>query len=538
MADADKETQPAAQLGQAEGGGERCASCGAGLARDQRYCLNCGLRRGAPRIDFTGFWAGASSVPARGPGGNGGNGQDERGIRTPSRRLSGALATAMLALGIVGGLAIGPAAGAGSGAALAGVVPTLLASLHANSATPAPSPAAPSSSSAATQPEEIASAPTRRRHRRRRRLVQATTPAESGTSENTSESTPNSGNTKKKKTSTSGSGEQKPVAKPPITHVWVIDLSQGSFAKALEAPTEYPYLTKTLVPQGTLLGHYALVANGELANDVALLSGQAPNPATEADCPTYSPLAPGTIEATSGLAAGSGCVYPHAVQTLADQVSTASLTWRAYMQDMSPPGTSPAETCVHPAPGETVPPASPQRGADYLAFRDPFVYFDSLLESGSCAGDVVDLAQLATDLKAPAGPPALSWITPGACDDGAAGACAQATPSPAKASAVAPADAFLEGVVTEIISTPEYKAHGLVVITYDSGAPGAGANATVGALLLSPFVNPGAHVETAFTDYSLLKGFERLFGVPALGHAADPGLPELGAGVYRSSASG
>lgn len=30
----------------------RCRSCGVPLAEDQRYCLNCGERRGEPRIDF------------------------------------------------------------------------------------------------------------------------------------------------------------------------------------------------------------------------------------------------------------------------------------------------------------------------------------------------------------------------------------------------------------------------------------------------------------------------------------------------------
>ena len=29
-----------------------CPSCGAALAEDQRYCLNCGRRRGDPRVDF------------------------------------------------------------------------------------------------------------------------------------------------------------------------------------------------------------------------------------------------------------------------------------------------------------------------------------------------------------------------------------------------------------------------------------------------------------------------------------------------------
>jgi hypothetical protein len=32
--------------------GEACRKCGALLAVDQRYCLNCGCRRGGPRVDF------------------------------------------------------------------------------------------------------------------------------------------------------------------------------------------------------------------------------------------------------------------------------------------------------------------------------------------------------------------------------------------------------------------------------------------------------------------------------------------------------
>jgi hypothetical protein len=39
--------------------GEPCRECGAPLAADQRYCLNCGKRRGEPRIDFQ------SQIPAR-----------------------------------------------------------------------------------------------------------------------------------------------------------------------------------------------------------------------------------------------------------------------------------------------------------------------------------------------------------------------------------------------------------------------------------------------------------------------------------------
>lgn len=43
------ETEQMDQLGAQ---GDRCASCGAGLDTDQRYCLNCGTRRAGPRLDF------------------------------------------------------------------------------------------------------------------------------------------------------------------------------------------------------------------------------------------------------------------------------------------------------------------------------------------------------------------------------------------------------------------------------------------------------------------------------------------------------
>ncbi|MFL5474017.1 MAG: hypothetical protein ACJ8AM_16805, partial [Gemmatimonadales bacterium] len=43
---------------------EACASCGAQLAGDQRYCLNCGARRGDARVPFMEILGGAPPVPA------------------------------------------------------------------------------------------------------------------------------------------------------------------------------------------------------------------------------------------------------------------------------------------------------------------------------------------------------------------------------------------------------------------------------------------------------------------------------------------
>jgi hypothetical protein len=58
------ETLPQPMLGAP---GEHCAHCGAALAPDQRYCLNCGLRRAEPRVAYRelllGEDAGAGAAP-------------------------------------------------------------------------------------------------------------------------------------------------------------------------------------------------------------------------------------------------------------------------------------------------------------------------------------------------------------------------------------------------------------------------------------------------------------------------------------------
>jgi hypothetical protein len=333
----------------------------------------------------------------------------------------------------------------------------------------------------------------------------------------------------------SGSGSKATATPVPasllaqITHVWAIVLSGGSFAQASSAP----YLTKQLVPKGTLLAHYELVGPSPAANDIALLSGQAPNPETEKNCPTYAALAPATID-SKGLSTGSGCVYPATVHTLADQTAEAALTWRAYIQDMAPSSSSDAQTaastCRHPSLGAAEPTGTLSPGNDYLLARNPFVFFDSLLESQACVKDDVDLSQLSSDLATPADTPSLSWIVPGACEDGAQASCGSGT-----ITGLPGADAFLEKVVPEITGTSAYKQHGLILITFDSAA--SSASSQVGALVLSPFARVGKRNEEAFNTYSLLKSLERLFGVPLLGHAADQGVTELDAQVYRTTSN-
>ncbi len=68
MADAmqTQQTQQTPALGEP---GEPCQQCGSPLAADQRYCLNCGKRRGGPRVDYRQQMLAAAGTPSSEPPG-------------------------------------------------------------------------------------------------------------------------------------------------------------------------------------------------------------------------------------------------------------------------------------------------------------------------------------------------------------------------------------------------------------------------------------------------------------------------------------
>jgi hypothetical protein len=107
---------------------------------------------------------------------------------------------------------------------------------------------------------------------------------------------------------------------------------------------------------GALLTNYYAIGHSSAANYIAQVSGQAPNLATQSDCPFWTPF-PGQLAAGPyQQILGEGCVYPAAVQTLGSQLSATGRSWAAYLQDM---GNDPARdrtdstargpACGHPA---------------------------------------------------------------------------------------------------------------------------------------------------------------------------------------------
>jgi hypothetical protein len=73
--------------------GDRCSVCNALLAEDQRYCVNCGERRGKPRFSLTDSRASAARAAAAGPAG-------PRFRSSASMTLVAGIATLLLAMGV------------------------------------------------------------------------------------------------------------------------------------------------------------------------------------------------------------------------------------------------------------------------------------------------------------------------------------------------------------------------------------------------------------------------------------------------------
>lgn len=82
----------------------RCTGCGSPLASDQRYCLECGKRKGEPRIDFPQYLPSAVGGVSADPGS--GDGQqppsDAAGVPVPDHRPQREVTPLMAAAGLAG----------------------------------------------------------------------------------------------------------------------------------------------------------------------------------------------------------------------------------------------------------------------------------------------------------------------------------------------------------------------------------------------------------------------------------------------------
>lgn len=485
-----------------------CKGCGTELSPNQRYCLSCGTRIGAIPAAFARWLsvkkgdvatpptspAESTSEPAENPAeepASEGELEDasfaERYMPEPR---SAAIATmALLAFGVVIGAATGPLA---QSAAVAPIVVEVSPEAVAEATPEAVEEAPEVVEEAPLPPEAVAS---------------GAPPESFGEPETPHLVKP--------------PPEEFPTeVLPPVTHVFLVVLGDHGFEETYGEGSRATYLSQTLREQGELLGNYYAVTQGDLANEVALLSGQGPTPATAEDCPEYADLASTTVGLEEQVE-GEGCVYPATTKTLPGQLTEAKKTWKAYAEGGS--------GCSHEAPA------------------NPFAFFHSIADKPECAERSVGLEQLATDLESEKTTPNLSYIAAGPDNE----------------------QQFLEQVVPEIRESDAYNQSGLIAIV-SAQAPQEGPNADasaccgtpeypnlpppstppaasgpvkpsgggghVGLLLLSPFVTAGTTNESGYYNhFALLRSLEELFGLSAIGYAANPVLTVFNSSVYNLS---
>jgi Phosphoesterase family len=300
-----------------------------------------------------------------------------------------------------------------------------------------------------------------------------------------------------------------------IKHVWLIILENKSYDASFTGLNNNTYLWQTLPTQGVLLKNYYGTGHFSLDNYISLVSGQATQPDTQADCPFYDQFSgttslSGTLEtnknygqvssaAGANAAAGAnGCVYGSTVQTLFNQLDAAHVSWKGYAQDLNAaqgdhsvgPQACGAPFATPAATGSTAQPNPGSANAtdQYVPKHFPFPWFDSILQSGDCnsahIADVFDASNgLYHDLQSASTTPAFSWISPNNCSDAHDAVCKGnnlsggfSDPNTANApknhtGGLYAADLFLEHVIPEIEKSPAFKDGGLIDITFDEAFP-------------------------------------------------------------------
>jgi phosphatidylinositol-3-phosphatase len=380
-------------------------------------------------------------------------------------------------------------------------------------------------------------------------------------------------------------------------HVFIIVLENKDYQDTFRTSTEDPYLQKTLPRMGALLTQYYGTGHASLDDYISIISGQASSLDTQADCGQFTDFALKKID-QDHQAVGTGCVYPPEIKTLADQLQAAGLTWKGYMEDMGNDPTRENATCGHPAINAKDPTQAAEApreglpsGDQYAARHNPFVYFHSIIDTPSCAANVVNLSLLTDDLRSAATTPNLAFITPNLCNDGHDGEdisapnrrCVDGRPG-----GLGSSDAFLQFWVPKILNSPAYRQDGLLIITFDESNFGAPQRSTdpatgkttvrisapgdhccgqkigpnvfrpivetfvasptltyvvttqgyggdrIGTVLLSPFIKPGTVSDVPYNHYSLLKSLENIYRVGYLGYAAQTGLKAFGGDVFNA----
>ena len=264
------------------------------------------------------------------------------------------------------------------------------------------------------------------------------------------------------------------------SRVAVLVLENRSWEQVKGNPSA-PYLNG-LLRRGAVATNYFAITHPSLPNYLALTTGG--HQSVKHDC--------------------SACRDTN--QSLANQLESARISWRAYFEDIKNPLAT-----------------NWTRGQAYNPHYNPFAY-TAAVRASDPVGDVTNFAALRHDLAAQQ-LPRFSWIAPNVWHDG-------------HSVKLAKVDSYASKLVPRIVRALGPK--GVLFVTWDEGPDSdlRGANGIGGGHIPLIAIGPGARGGTRVTvranHYALLRTIEDHFRLTRLRHAGDASTPSLG-GLLRPS---
>lgn len=274
-------------------------------------------------------------------------------------------------------------------------------------------------------------------------------------------------------------------AEPLFGHIIVVMMENLDITKA----QQLPYL-KELMNKYAYTRNYTAITHPSLPNHVGFISGD-------------------TYGLSSDCSPGPDCRVPGRGNNLADELESAGLTWKAYLEGMPKPCTL-------------------KDWFLYAVRHNPSVYFDSIRnDRARCIAHDVPFTEFQADLDA-GELPNFAWIAPNLCNG-------MHTKCWFWGSREQQGEKWLESFVPKVLASSQFQNDGLLIITFDEGEGNAGCCGAPGGgkvltLLISntPAVkSSGWGSDTAYNHYSLLRTLEDNWGLPYLGHSGDPDVVSM-----------